>query len=135
MNKLYSFHFNRNNFVGLHSWLVTTYIHYLNVLLSMHNYLYVMYLVQSNDPSCTSSYCNIASICTLLTNTTLGAPIDRLGTYNFILYLITVINKYINIVLLHYVTLYNITLSCIVCNSIIRQLCDCRLSRHAGPRQ
>ena len=40
----------------------------------------VVYLpAQSNDPSCSTPYCNIASICSLLTNESLGEPIDRLA--------------------------------------------------------
>lgn len=40
----------------------------------------VVYLpAQSNDPACTTPYCNIAGICNLLTDTTVGAPIDRLA--------------------------------------------------------
>jgi thymus-specific serine protease len=40
----------------------------------------VVYLpVQSNDPSCSSPYCDISSICTLLTNETAGSPVDRLA--------------------------------------------------------
>eukprot|EP00286_Rhodomonas_abbreviata_P001794 CAMPEP_0181289514 /NCGR_PEP_ID=MMETSP1101-20121128/921_1 /TAXON_ID=46948 /ORGANISM="Rhodomonas abbreviata, Strain Caron Lab Isolate" /LENGTH=382 /DNA_ID=CAMNT_0023393737 /DNA_START=329 /DNA_END=1477 /DNA_ORIENTATION=+ len=41
----------------------------------------VVYLpVQSNDPSCTTPYCDIASICTLMTNETVGSPLDRLAS-------------------------------------------------------
>jgi len=40
----------------------------------------VVYLpVQSNDPSCTTPYCDIASICVLLTDTAVGTPIERLA--------------------------------------------------------
>ena len=40
----------------------------------------VVYLpVQSNDPACTTPYCDIASICTLMTNTTAGTPMQRLA--------------------------------------------------------
>lgn len=40
----------------------------------------VVYLpVQSNDPACTTPLCDIASICVVLTNTSLGEPIDRLA--------------------------------------------------------
>jgi serine protease 16 len=45
----------------------------------------VVYLpVQSNDPSCTTPHCDIASICTLLTNETLGTPVDRLAAMSAI---------------------------------------------------
>jgi hypothetical protein len=45
----------------------------------------VVYLpVQSNDPSCSTAYCNIAAICTLMTNTTIGTPIERLATLSAI---------------------------------------------------
>lgn len=40
----------------------------------------VVYLpVQSNDPSCTTPYCDIASICVLMTDTTVGTPVQRLA--------------------------------------------------------
>jgi thymus-specific serine protease len=40
----------------------------------------VVYLpVQSNDPSCTTPYCDIASICVLMTNETVGTPLQRLA--------------------------------------------------------
>lgn len=45
----------------------------------------VVYLpAQSNDPSCSTAYCNIASICTLMTNTTIGTPIKRLAALSAI---------------------------------------------------
>jgi serine protease 16 len=41
----------------------------------------VVYLpAQSNDPACTTPYCDIGSICKLLTDTTIGTPIERLAT-------------------------------------------------------
>lgn len=40
----------------------------------------VVYLpVQSNDPACTTPYCDIASICVLMTNETAGTPLERLA--------------------------------------------------------
>lgn len=40
----------------------------------------VVYLpVQSNDPSCTEDYCNIAKICDHMTDLSLGTPLDRLA--------------------------------------------------------
>lgn len=42
----------------------------------------VIYIpVQSNDPSCSTPLCNIASSCELLTDESLGAPIDRLAEF------------------------------------------------------
>ena len=35
--------------------------------------------VQSNDPSCSSAYCDIASICVLLTDESVGSPVERLA--------------------------------------------------------
>lgn len=35
--------------------------------------------VQTNDPSCTSSGCNIANTCGIMLNTSLGSVIDRLA--------------------------------------------------------
>lgn len=41
----------------------------------------VIYLpAQSNDPACTTQYCNIEKICVLLTDNTIGTPLDRLVT-------------------------------------------------------
>jgi hypothetical protein len=41
----------------------------------------VVYIpVQSNDPSCTSANCDIGSICKLLTDETIGTPLDRLAS-------------------------------------------------------
>jgi hypothetical protein len=34
--------------------------------------------VQSNDPTCTGKFCDIASICTLMADETLGSSYDRL---------------------------------------------------------
>lgn len=40
----------------------------------------VVYLpAQSNDPACSTPYCNIEKICSLLTDESLGTPIDRLA--------------------------------------------------------
>jgi hypothetical protein len=40
----------------------------------------VVYIpVQSNDPSCSSAYCDIASICTLMTDEAVGTPLERLA--------------------------------------------------------
>ena len=40
----------------------------------------VVYLpVQSNDPSCSTPYCDIGSICVLMTNETIGTPTARLA--------------------------------------------------------
>lgn len=40
----------------------------------------VVYIpAQSNDPACTTPYCDIASICDLLVDESLGEPIDRLA--------------------------------------------------------
>mmetsp|Transcript_1516 Transcript_1516/g.2507 ORF Transcript_1516/g.2507 Transcript_1516/m.2507 type:complete len:493 (-) Transcript_1516:2380-3858(-) len=40
----------------------------------------VVYLpVQSNDPSCTTPYCNIGSICELMTDESAGTPLERLA--------------------------------------------------------
>lgn len=45
----------------------------------------VVYLpVQSNDPACTTPYCDIASICVLMTNETIGTPLDRLASLSTI---------------------------------------------------
>lgn len=39
----------------------------------------VIYIpAQSNDPECTTPYCNIASICDLMTNDRKGSPLDKL---------------------------------------------------------
>jgi hypothetical protein len=44
----------------------------------------VVYLpVQSNDPSCTSALCNIELVCDVMTNTTLGSPIERLASISY----------------------------------------------------
>lgn len=41
----------------------------------------VVYLpVQSNDPSCLYDYCNIAKICTLMVDESVGTPLDRVVT-------------------------------------------------------
>lgn len=41
----------------------------------------VVYLpVQSNDPSCTTPFCDIASVCVHMTNTSIGDPLTRLAT-------------------------------------------------------
>jgi serine protease 16 len=41
----------------------------------------VVYLpAQSNDPSCTTPYCDIASICVLMIDETAGTPIERLAS-------------------------------------------------------
>lgn len=40
----------------------------------------VYFPVQSNDPACTTPNCDIRSICKLLTDESIGAPIDRLAT-------------------------------------------------------
>jgi hypothetical protein len=41
----------------------------------------VVYIpAQSNDPSCTTSYCNIALICQLMVDPTAGTPLDKLVT-------------------------------------------------------
>eukprot|EP01031_Cornospumella_fuschlensis_P033113 gene33113-40055_t len=40
----------------------------------------VVYLpVQSNDPSCSDPYCNIKSICDLMTDVSVGTPLERLA--------------------------------------------------------
>lgn len=41
----------------------------------------VVYLpVQSNDPACQTSYCNIEKICKLMTDTSVGSPVERLAS-------------------------------------------------------
>lgn len=53
----------------------------------------VVYLpVQSNDPACTTPYCDIASICVLLTNETIGTPIQRLANLASIQHMGTCMN-------------------------------------------
>jgi serine protease 16 len=48
----------------------------------------VVYLpVQSNDPACTTPYCDIASICVLMTNETVGTPLQRLAELSSIQHL------------------------------------------------
>lgn len=40
----------------------------------------VVYLpVQSNDPSCSTPFCNIADICNLMTDASIGTPLERLA--------------------------------------------------------